>query len=193
MKAKLQALWELMRTFMKIGLFTFGGGYAMIALIQEICVEEKHWLTQQELMDLTVVAESTPGPIAINCATHVGYKRAGFRGAVATTLGVVLPSFTIIYAISLFLGELMTIPLVANAFRGIQVAVSLLIIQVALQMLKKLPKTPFAAAVLLVTAALMLTGSLFDRRVSSVGLLLFAALSALLRFLWQERKAGEGK
>ena len=86
-------LLELFLMFMKIGLFTFGGGYAMISVIEDICVDKKKWITHEEMMDVTVIAESTPGPIAINCATFVGYKIAGFFGALLATIGVVIPSF----------------------------------------------------------------------------------------------------
>ena len=82
---------ELFLTFAKIGAFTFGGGYAMISLIEDICVEKKKWITHDEMMDITVIAESTPGPIAINCATYVGYKRKKFVGAIFATIGMVLP------------------------------------------------------------------------------------------------------
>ena len=101
---------ELFFSFMKVGLFTFGGGYAMISVITDTCVEKKQWLTQDEMMDLTVVAESTPGPIAINCATYVGYKMAGMTGAVLATLGIVLPSFVILYIISMFLEHFLEYP-----------------------------------------------------------------------------------
>ena len=86
MRKPLPMLSQLFFSFMKVGLFTFGGGYAMISVITDTCVEKKRWLTQDEMMDLTVVAESTPGPIAINCATYVGYKMAGMTGAVLATL-----------------------------------------------------------------------------------------------------------
>ncbi|MBO4799991.1 MAG: chromate transporter, partial [Lachnospiraceae bacterium] len=94
---------ELFLTFAKIGLFTFGGGYAMLSLIEHACVEEKKWITHDEMMNVTVIAESTPGPIAINCATFVGYKQGKMAGAVVATLGMVLPSFIIIFIISSFL------------------------------------------------------------------------------------------
>ena len=90
-------LLDLFLNFAKIGLFTFGGGYAMIALIEDICVEKKRWITHDEMMNVTVIAESTPGPIAINCATYVGYKQKGLSGAAAATVGMVLPSFCIIF------------------------------------------------------------------------------------------------
>ena len=89
---------ELFLTFFKIGLFTFGGGYAMISIIEDNCVERKKWITHEEMMDVTVIAESTPGPIAINCATFVGYRQAGILGAAIATVGMVTPSFFILYA-----------------------------------------------------------------------------------------------
>ena len=98
---------ELFITFAKIGMFTFGGGYAMIALIEHECVENKQWITSDELMDVTVIAESTPGPIAINCATYTGYKKAGISGAIIATIGMILPSFLIILLISSFMDNLL--------------------------------------------------------------------------------------
>ena len=88
-------LLELFLTFMKIGMFTFGGGYAMISVVENACVEDKHWITHDDMMNITVIAESTPGPIAINCATFVGYKKQGLIGAAVATAGMILPSFLI--------------------------------------------------------------------------------------------------
>ena len=127
-------------TFIKIGLFTFGGGYAMIPIIENICVERKKWITHEEMMDVTVIAESTPGPIAINAATYVGYKQKGIWGAIAATLGVVLPSFIIIYLISLFLNNLLEITWIANAFKGIRIAVGILILDAGIRMFVKMKK-----------------------------------------------------
>ena len=118
---------ELFLIFAKIGLFTFGGGYAMISLIENNCVEKKKWITHDEMMNITVIAESTPGPIAINCATYVGYKKAGIIGAIISTLGMVLPSFAVIYLISMFLDNFLEITIIANAFKGIKIAVGFLI------------------------------------------------------------------
>ena len=112
-------LLDLFLTFAKIGLFTFGGGYAMIAMIENHCVERKGWISHDDMMNVTVIAESTPGPIAINCATFTGYKKAGILGAVTATLGIVLPSFLIIYLISMFLDNFLELTLIANAFKGI--------------------------------------------------------------------------
>lgn len=133
-------LFDLFLTFAKIGVFTFGGGYAMISLLDHECVEKKEWLSSDELMDITVVAESTPGPIAINCATYTGYKKAGLLGAIIATFGIILPSFLIILVVSTFFDNLLTYPIVANAFRGIRVAVALIIIEAAIKMISKMLK-----------------------------------------------------
>ena len=113
-------LLDLFLTFARIGLFTFGGGYAMISLIEHSCVENKQWITHDEMLNVTVIAESTPGPIAINCATYVGYKQKGLTGAIAATIGMVLPSFCIIFLISMFLDNFLEIAWIAHAFMGIK-------------------------------------------------------------------------
>ena len=123
-------LLSLFLTFLKIGLFTFGGGYAMIAQIKETVVQNKKWMTDQELLEVIAIAESTPGPIAINLATYVGYKKRGVLGSALATLGVVIPSLIIIFIISLFLDEFMTNKYVAYAFTGIKCAVAFLILKV---------------------------------------------------------------
>lgn len=133
---------DLFLTFAKIGLFTFGGGYAMISLIENSCVEKKQWITHDEMMNVTVIAESTPGPIAINCATFVGYKQKGLTGAVAATIGMVLPSFCIIFLISMYLDNFLEIEWIAHAFMGIRIAVGILILDAALKRLKRCRKSP---------------------------------------------------
>ena len=147
---------ELFFTFMKIGLFTFGGGYAMISIIEDICVEQKKWLTHDELAQVAIVAESTPGPIAINCATYVGWIRGGFRGSILTTIGVVIPSFVIIYAISMLLDNFLEITVIASAFQGIKMAVGLLILNAGLNMLQKMKKSALALTLLICSLAVML-------------------------------------
>ena len=123
MKKKQKELWALFFTFLKIGAFTFGGGYAMLALLEDACVRQKGWLTREEFLDMTAIAESTPGPAAINSATYIGYQAGDFLGAAAATFAVCLPSFVVIYAISLFLDAFLAFPLVQAAFRGIQACV----------------------------------------------------------------------
>ena len=130
----MKLLLDLFLTFAKIGLFTFGGGYAMIAMIEHICVEQKRWITHDEMMNVTVIAESTPGPIAINCATFTGYQKAGFVGSLVATLGMILPSFALIFLISMFLDRFLELTLIAHAFKGIKIAVGLLILDAALSL-----------------------------------------------------------
>lgn len=175
-KKSRNALIELFLCFAKIGMFTFGGGYAMIALIENTCVEQKKWLTHEEMMDIAVIAESTPGPIAINTATHVGYKRAGVVGALAATIGMVLPSFTIIFIISMFLERFMEFPLIANAFQGIKIGVGLLIFDAGLKMLKKMPAKRLSRSLMIFGLLVMLCNNLFSLRISSVLLMLVAAV-----------------
>ena len=186
-------LLTLFLTFFRIGLFTFGGGYAMIAVIENICVTQKKWITHEDLMHVTVIAESTPGPVAINCATFVGYKQKGLLGAVAATLGVVLPSFIIIYLISLFLDRFLEIAWVASAFRGIRIAVGILIIDVGIRMMKKMPREALRFAIMACALVAVLLISIFAWKISTIVLLLAAAAVSLAVFvLFENRKAGKG-
>lgn len=184
-------LWNLFLTFFRIGAFTFGGGYAMISVIENICVEKKHWITHEDLVNVTVIAESTPGPVAINCATFVGYKQKGLLGSIAATLGVVLPSFIIIWAISMFLERFLEIAWVASAFRGVRVAVGLLILDVGIRMAKKMPKEPIRIILLIAAMVLMVLINLLNWKISTIVLLLCAAAVSLIVFLFHERKGGE--
>ena len=131
---------QLFRTFFKIGAFTFGGGYAMIELIKEETVHKHHWISEEDILDVVAIAESTPGPIAINSATFIGYKIAGVKGCLAATAGVVLPSFVIIYAISFILRQFENFAGVRYAFFGIRAAVLALILQALLSMYHACPK-----------------------------------------------------
>ena len=179
MGKKIPILWQLLLHFMRIGLFTFGGGYAMIGLISDTCVNRKKWIDDEEMMNLTVIAESTPGPIAINCATYIGYKMAGFVGAVAATVGIVLPSFCVIYVISSFLDGFLEYTLVAKAFQGIKVGVGVLILDAGINMLKKMPKKPQPRITAGCAFAAMLLINMFSLRVSSITLMLAAAAVSL--------------
>ncbi len=184
-------LLNLFMTFFRIGAFTFGGGYAMISVIEDSCVSKKQWITHEDLVNVTVIAESTPGPIAINCATFVGYKQKGLAGAAAATLGVVLPSFLIIWLISMFLDRFLEIAWVASAFRGIRVAVGLLILDVGIRMMKKMPKEPLRIALTVIAVAAMLAISAFSLKISTIVLLLAAGVVSLAVFLVQDRRAGK--
>lgn len=186
---------ELFLTFAKIGAFTFGGGYAMIALLDHTCVEQKKWLTAEEFSDLTVIAESTPGPIAINCSTYTGFKKAGFGGAVAATLGMILPSFFILLAISFFFENILSYPLIASAFRGIRVAVSLLIFRAGAKMVKKMLKTSNTKTTSLLFVFVFFTLSFcltfFHIPISTIWLILAAGMAGFL--LYDHKGKGAAK
>ena len=184
---------DLFLTFAKIGLFTFGGGYAMIAFIEHSCVEKKAWITHDEMMDITVIAESTPGPIAINCATYVGYKRKGLAGAVAATVGIVLPSFCIILLISSLLDNFLEIAWVARAFMGIKIAVGILILDAAAKMIGKMPKKPLPLAIMGGGFCAMMLVNIFALRVSSITLMLVAAVVSVAVFLAKRNAQREGQ
>ncbi len=145
-------LFELFRTFFHIGLVTFGGGYAMIPLIEEKVVTKKKWATKEEMVDLIAVAQSCPGVFAVNISIFIGHKMRGTKGAVYSALGTALPSFLIILAIALFFQQFREYELVEKAFRGIRPAVVALIACPVFRMAKtaKISRytiwIPFAAA-----------------------------------------------
>lgn len=176
---------DLFFTFAKIGLFTFGGGYAMISMIEHNCVERKKWITHDEMMNVTVIAESTPGPIAINCATFTGYKKAGFAGALIATLGMIVPSFAIIYLISLFLDNFLEFTLIANAFKGIRIGVGILILDAAFNMIKKMPKKKLPLTIMVCACIVMMCINIFAWNFSSISLMLIAAAVSLAVYVLQ--------
>ena len=124
----MQRLHTIFLSFFKIGLFTFGGGYAMLPLIERELITKRKWIEQKEFLDLLTLAQSVPGPIAVNTSVFVGYKVRGFGGAVAALLGCVLPSFAIILAIALFFSDIRQNPVIDAAFKGMRPAVVALII-----------------------------------------------------------------
>ena len=175
-------LW-LFLTMLKIGLFTFGGGYAMIALLENEFVEKKKWLEKDEFLDVTAIAESTPGPIAINAATYMGYKNAGIIGSIIATLGICIPSFVIIYAISLFFDAFLSLTLVEYAFKGIQICVVYLILTAGLKMLKQMKKTVFNMIIILVTLVCMVVFSLFAVKFSTIFYILISGICGVVVYL----------
>lgn len=170
-----QSCAALFWTFFRIGLFTFGGGYAMISLIEEEVGRRRGWITLDELAEVFAIAESTPGPIAINCATYVGYRQAGLPGGIAATLGVVTPSFIIIYIISLFFEQFMRLSVVANAFKGIQAAVAMLILRAGIRLIGRMPKKPWGVALCALGAAGVLGIDLLGWQLSTIWLILGGA------------------
>ena len=188
----MHTLTDLFLTFARIGLFTFGGGYAMISLMERSCVEKKRWITHDEMMEIAVIAESTPGPIAINCATYVGCRQKGLAGAVAATVGIVLPSFCIIFLVSAFLDSFLEIAWIAHAFAGIKIAVGILIVDASVKMIVKMPKKPFLLAVTGGAFCAMMLINIFAVRVSSIMLMLAAGILSLSIFLTKRRRRAEG-
>lgn len=188
---KAQSLGTLFFTFFKIGLFTFGGGYAMIALLEEEFIQRRRWLDKDEFLDMTAIAESTPGPVAINSATYLGYKLAGVSGAAASTVAVCLPSFLIIYAISLFFEQFTQLTVIANAFKGIQVCVIYLIFSAGVRMLQALDRSLFSSGVLLSVFLAMTSLSLAGISVSSILLILLSGAAGVAAWLLGRRKEGK--
>jgi len=188
---EVKSLETLFFTFFKIGLFTFGGGYAMIALLEEEFIQRRKWLDKDEFLDMTAIAESTPGPVAINSATYLGYKLAKVPGAATATVAVCLPSFLIIYAISLFFEQFTQLTVIANAFKGIQVCVIYLIFSAGVRMLKALDKSPFATGVLSAVMLVMVGLSLAGVSVSSILLILLSGAAGVAAWLIGRRKEGK--
>ena len=182
---------ELFVTMLKIGMFTFGGGYAMIALLENETVSKRNWISADEFLDLVAIAESTPGPIAINASTYIGYRTAGFGGALFATVGMCLPSFVIIYLISIFFDAFLSIRLVGAAFRGIRVCVVYLIFSAGLKMLKGMKKTAFNLSVLIAVAACLIAGTVFSLNFSTIVLILICGcLGLAVHFAQRFRKEG---
>ena len=191
----MKLLFDLFLTFARIGLFTFGGGYAMISLIERECVENKGWITHDDMMNVTVIAESTPGPIAINCATFVGYRQKGMAGAVTATLGMILPSFLIIFFISRVLERSLSVGWVAGAFRGIRLAVGILIVDAAVKMIRKMQKKPMPRIFMACGCAAMVLVGFLSVKLSSVVLMLLAGAVSMGIFAANgaAKKGGAGK
>lgn len=185
MKSSPKLLLQLFLTFFKIGAFTFGGGYAMIPLIQRETVENKHWITDDDILEIVAIAESTPGPIAINSSTFVGYRVAGFLGAFSGTLGMVLPSFAIILALSHVLSAFQDNPTVQYAFWGIRAGVLALILKALLTMYRQTKKNVVSYAVMGI--AFVLTAFL---KVNVLLVIILCAGIGLVSSLLMERRLG---
>ena len=180
---------ELFLTFLKIGAFTFGGGYAMIALLENEFVGRKKWLDKNDFLDMVAIAESTPGPIAINSATYIGYRMAGFFGALVSTVAVSLPSLIIIYVISLFFDRFLSLTYVGYAFRGIKACVVYLIAAAGIKMFRETDKTPASCILLGGVLALFVAFTLFSVQFSSIFFILICGVLGLM--LWGIKSLAE--
>ncbi len=190
-------LLDLFLTFLKIGATTFGGGYAMIPLIRHDVVEKKKWLEEDELIEILAIAESTPGPIAINVATYTGYRIKGFFGSLLATLAIVLPSFFIIFAVSLLYNFVRDNQIIAAAFMGIKAAVALLILSAGFRLFKKMKKSWYSIIVMIFAIGALIIFDLFAISFSSIFLILSGALLGFIFFftipVLVNKKKGEGK
>lgn len=179
----MKKLFILFFTMLKIGAFTFGGGYAMIALMENEFVTKKKYLDNDEFMDVVAIAESTPGPIAINLATYIGYKQGKFLGSMIATLGMCIPSFAIIYLISLFLNRFLEFEIVASAFKGIQVGVIFIIFMAGMKMLKMIKKNAFNITVLSLTVIVSVIFSVMMVNFSAIFYILISGFLGLVIYL----------
>ena len=187
---------KVLRMFLvmvKIGLFTFGGGYAMIALLESELVAKRKWLEKDEFLDMIAVAESTPGPVAVNMATFIGYRQGGVAGAAFSTLGVCLPSFLIIFGISFFFDAFLSLSYVSYAFKGIRVCVIYLILSSGWKLLKTMERTPFSLLLFGTVFSALLIFSLLSVRFSSVLYILLSALAGFFLYLIQKIWKGADK
>lgn len=189
----MKILWELFYTFFKLGLFTFGGGYAMIPQIKEIVIEKKKWLTEEEMLEILAISESTPGPIAINSATFIGYRQKKVLGSLMATLGVVLPSLIIIFIISLFFDAFLANQYVASAFVGIKACVAFLITKAGLEMLYKMKKNIFNVISFSIVFTLMIVFELFSVDFSSIYFILLGGLTSIVIYIISSCKKKEDK
>ncbi len=180
---KLKNSIKLFLTMFKIGLFTFGGGYAMLALLENEFVENKKWLTKEDFLNMLAIAESTPGPIAINSATYIGYKTAGVLGSAFATLGVCLPSFIIIYTISLFFDAFLSLKFVKYAFLGIRACVVYLIASAGFKLFKGLKKNILSTIIFIAVLCVMTAFSIFAIKFSTVFYILICGTIGLAAYL----------
>ena len=193
MKRK-KSIFNLFLTMFKIGLFTFGGGYAMLAILENEFVEKKKWTDKEDFLNMVAIAESTPGPIAINSATYLGYKRAGVLGSAVATLGVVLPSFIIIYTISLFFDAFLSLTYVAYAFKGIQACVVYLILSAGIKLFKGVKKNAYSIIAFTSALSLLVVLALFSVKFSAIFYILIGGVAGLVIHLVSKlRKEKEGE
>ena len=179
---------ELFWVFFKLGLFTFGGGYAMIPQLKETVIEKKKWLQEDEILNMLAIAESTPGPIAINMATFVGYKQKGFWGGLFATIGVVLPSFIVIFIISLFFENFLQNEYVKYAFVGIKCGVAFLILKTGIEMFIKMKKNVFNVCLFLITLVGITLFELLSIDISSILFILLGGVLGIIFFAISHRK-----
>ena len=165
----------LFLTFLKVGAFTFGGGYAMIPIIQKEVVEKRKWASNADILDILAISESTPGPISINAATYIGFRVAGFWGSVFATLGLALPSFAIIFVISFFYKTFMTWRVVQAAFKGLSIGVIILLFLAVFKLKKAIPNTWLSVVLFTITLAGMLAFNFIKLKIPNITIIFIGA------------------
>lgn len=170
---------ELFVSFFKVGLLTFGGGYAMIPIIQKEVVEKRKWMNGSDILDILAISESTPGPIAVNSATYVGYKVMGFWGSLVATIGLAIPSFIIIFVISLFYEKFLSFHVVNAIFKGVKVGVIILLILAVIKLKKNVEVNTLGLVLFTITLVGMLLLTFFNIKIPSVSII-FIALGLLV-------------
>lgn len=181
-------MFDLFFSFFKIGAFTIGGGYVMLPLMESTCVENKKWLTHDEFMNIVVIAESTPGPIAINLATYTGYKLYKLKGGLISTLAVVLPSIIVICLIFIFLEIFLENKYIAYAFIGIRIAVSIIIINASINMFKKEEKDLFGLFIFIISFIITIISNIFSLNISIISIIIISTILAIISYLFEKNK-----
>lgn len=171
---------SLFLVFLKLGLFSIGGGTTMLTLLEGELVEKRKWMTEDELTEMTAISESTPGPIAINLATYLGYSRGGFFGAILTTLGVVLPPFAIMFAISLFFQNLLEYQAIQYAFIGVKCGVVFLLCKVSITLIIHNKKDWLSLLLLVGVTVAMVVFTILAINFSAIYFILIGAVLGLL-------------
>ena len=184
---------ELFFSFFKVGLLTFGGGYAMIPIIQREVVEKRKWLSGNDILDILAISESTPGPIAVNAATYVGYRVMGVFGSIVATLGLAIPSFCIIFAISLFYETFMSWSVVSAAFKGLKVGVVILLFLAFFKLAKLVKKELIGAINFFVVLILVLLFTFLEIKIPFITIIFIASglLIGVLLTLIFDKKGGK--
>ncbi len=170
-ESRLFQIFILFITFMKIGTFTFGGGYAMIPIIQKEVVEKRKWADNSDILDILAISESTPGPISVNAATYIGFRVAGFWGSLFATLGLIIPSFVVIYIISFFYETFMSWTIVQAAFKGLSIGVIVLLFMAVNKLRKAIPNNILSIVLFTLTLVGMLSYNLFQIKIPSISLI----------------------
>lgn len=192
-KRSLKNLLSIFLCFFKLGIFAIGGGPVMLTLLKGELVDKKHWIDEEELMEMTAISESTPGPIAINLATYLGYKKGGILGAILATLGVIITPFALMFVISLFLEKILSNEAVQYAFMGVKVGVVFLLLKVSFELIRSIKKDVFGVILMCTALIAMTVITIFAVNFSAIYIILIGALLGILIYAVIPRKKGDKK